>query len=118
MDEHADGSRAAPHRRPPQAARFLANEYDVVTWVLNDQEHVEEYQKPYPPNVVYQAGRELRGDSGKRELAAAIGAGKVDSPDVKPLIPNAREAEAAWYRKTGIHIASAGCRSKARLSAP
>jgi 4,5-dihydroxyphthalate decarboxylase len=27
----------------------------------------------------------------------------VDSPDVKPLIPNAREAEAAWYRKTGIY---------------
>jgi len=27
----------------------------------------------------------------------------VDSPDVKPLIPNAREAEAAWYQKTGIY---------------
>jgi 4,5-dihydroxyphthalate decarboxylase len=29
--------------------------------------------------------------------------GQVDSPDVKPLIPNARDAEAAWYRKTGIY---------------
>ena len=37
------------------------------------------------------------------ELAAAIGVGRVDSPDVKPLIPNAREAEAAWYEKTGIY---------------
>jgi 4,5-dihydroxyphthalate decarboxylase len=36
-------------------------------------------------------------------LDAAIGAGRVDSPDVKPLIPNAREAEAAWYRKTGLY---------------
>jgi len=37
------------------------------------------------------------------ELAAAIGVGKVDSPDVRPLILNAAEAEAAWYRKTGIY---------------
>src|SRR5262249_51436611 len=39
---------------------ILASEYgvdlDKVTWVLNDQEHVEEYQRSYPPNVVYQAG--------------------------------------------------------------
>ena len=41
--------------------------------------------------------------AGWDELAAAIGAGQIDSPDVKPLIPNAREAEAAWYRKTGIY---------------
>jgi 4,5-dihydroxyphthalate decarboxylase len=37
------------------------------------------------------------------ELAAAIGVGKVDSPDIKPLIPDAAAAEAAWYRKTGIY---------------
>jgi 4,5-dihydroxyphthalate decarboxylase len=37
------------------------------------------------------------------ELAAAIGVGRVDSPDVKPLIPNAHEAEAAWYHKTGLY---------------
>ncbi len=37
------------------------------------------------------------------ELAAAIGIGKVDSPDVKPLIADATAAEAAWYRKTGIY---------------
>jgi 4,5-dihydroxyphthalate decarboxylase len=37
------------------------------------------------------------------ELAAAIGVGKADSPDVKPLIPDAAAAEAAWYRKTGIY---------------
>jgi 4,5-dihydroxyphthalate decarboxylase len=37
------------------------------------------------------------------ELAAAIGVGRVDSPDVKPLLPHAREAEVAWYQKTGIY---------------
>jgi 4,5-dihydroxyphthalate decarboxylase len=37
------------------------------------------------------------------ELAAAIGVGKVDSADVKPLIPDAAATEATWYRKTGIY---------------
>jgi 4,5-dihydroxyphthalate decarboxylase len=86
---------------------ILATEYGVdlskVTWVLNDQEHVEEYQKDYPSNVIYQAGANLGAMVASGELAAAIGAGTVDSPDVKPLIPNARDAEAAWYRKTGIY---------------
>ncbi len=89
------------------ARGILASEYgvdlDKVTWVVNDEEHVQEYQKAYPPNVVYQAGANLAEMVAKGELAAAIGAGKVDSSDVKPLISNAAEAEAAWYRKTGIY---------------
>jgi 4,5-dihydroxyphthalate decarboxylase len=89
------------------ARGILATEYDVdlskVTWVLNDEEHVQEYHKAYPSNVVYQAGANLGAMVATGELAAAIGVGRVDSPDVKPLIPNAREAEAAWYRKTGIY---------------
>jgi 4,5-dihydroxyphthalate decarboxylase len=89
------------------ARGILATEYGVdlsrVTWVLNDEEHVEEYHKAYPPNVVYQAGANLAAMVANGELAAAIGVGRVDSPDVKPLIPNAREAEAAWYQKTGIY---------------
>jgi 4,5-dihydroxyphthalate decarboxylase len=89
------------------ARGILATEYDVdlskVTWVLNDEEHVQEYHNAYPSNVVYQAGANLGAMVATGELAAAIGVGRVDSPDVKPLIPNAREAEAAWYRKTGIY---------------
>jgi len=89
------------------ARGVLATEYgvdlDKVTWVVVDEEHVEEYQKVYPPNVRYQAGANLGAMVAKGELAAAIGVGSVDSPDVKPLIPDAREAEAAWYRKTGIY---------------
>src|SRR5882724_3843558 len=89
------------------ARGILATEYGVdlskVTWVLADEEHVEEYHKAYPANVVYQAGANLGAMVASGELAAAIGAGRVDSPDVKPLIPNAREAEAAWYRKTGLY---------------
>ena len=89
------------------ARGILATEYGVdlskVTWVLNDEEHVEEYHQKYPANVIYQAGANLGTMVANGELAAAIGVGRVDSPDVKPLIPNAREAEAAWYRKTGIY---------------
>ena len=87
------------------ARGILATEYGVdlgkVTWVVVDEEHVQEYQKP--SNVLEQPGANLGEMLAKGELAAAIGAGQVDSPDVKPLIPNPREAEAAWYRKTGIY---------------
>src|SRR5881409_1713249 len=83
------------------ARGILATEYGVdlskVTWLLADEEHVEEYHKAYPANVVYQAGANLGQMVATGELAAAIGVGRVDSPDVKPLIANAREAEAAWY---------------------
>ena len=45
------------------ARGILATEYGVdlskVTWVLNDEEHVEEYHQKYPANVVYQAGANL-----------------------------------------------------------
>jgi 4,5-dihydroxyphthalate decarboxylase len=84
---------------------ILATEYGVdlgkVTWVVVDEEHVQEYQKP--SNVLEQPGANLGDMVARGELAAAIGAGQVDSPDVKPLIPSPREAEAAWYRKTGIY---------------
>jgi 4,5-dihydroxyphthalate decarboxylase len=87
------------------ARGILATEYgvdlDKVTWVVVDEEHVQEYQKP--ANVLEKPGANLGKMLADGELAAAIGAGQVDSPDVKPLIPNAREAEAAWYRKTGIY---------------
>ena len=89
------------------ARGILATEYGVdlgkVTWVVVDEEHVQEYEKDYPPNVLYRAAANLGEMVTKGELAAAIGVGQVNSPDVKPLIPNAREAEAAWYRKTGIY---------------
>jgi 4,5-dihydroxyphthalate decarboxylase len=89
------------------ARGILATEYGVdlskVTWVLADEEHVQEYHQRYPSNVVYQAGANLAEMVAEGELAAAIGVGRAESPDVKPLISNAREAEAAWYTKTGLY---------------
>ena len=87
------------------ARGILATEYgvdlDKVTWVVVDEEHVQEYRKP--ANVVERPGGNLAEMLLAGELAAAIGIGKIDSPDVKPLIPDAAAAEAAWYRKTGIY---------------
>ena len=87
------------------ARGILATEYgvdlDKITWVVVDEEHVQEYQKP--ANVMERPRANLAEMLVAGELAAAIGVGKVDSPDVKPLIPDAAEAEAAWYRKTGIY---------------
>jgi 4,5-dihydroxyphthalate decarboxylase len=87
------------------ARGILASEYgvdlDKITWVVVDEEHVREYRKP--ANVMERPGANLAAMLVEGELAAAIGVGKIDSPDVKPLIPDAAAAEAAWYRKTGIY---------------
>ena len=87
------------------ARGILATEYGVdlskVMWVVVDEEHVQEYQKP--ANVEERPKANLGELLVKGELAAAIGAGTVDSPDVLPLFVHPREAEAAWYRKTGIY---------------
>jgi len=87
------------------ARSVLQNEYGVdlkkVTWVLSGDEHVAEYQPP--SNVIpIEPGKKLEDMLVSGELVAAIGAVKVDSPDVKPLIPNATEAGLASLRRTGI----------------
>jgi 4,5-dihydroxyphthalate decarboxylase len=87
------------------ARGILATEYgvdlDKITWVVVDEEHVQEYRKP--ANVMERPKANLAEMLIAGELAAAIGVGRVDSPDVKPLIPDAAAAEASWYRKTGIY---------------
>jgi 4,5-dihydroxyphthalate decarboxylase len=87
------------------ARGILATEYgvdlDKITWVVVDEEHVQEYRKP--GNVMERPGANLATMLVEGELAAAIGVGRVDSPEVKPLIPDASGAEASWYGKTGIY---------------
>jgi 4,5-dihydroxyphthalate decarboxylase len=71
-----------------------------ITWVLSGDEHVAEYVPP--SNVVPLAvGKTLGGALGAGEVAAVIGLDKIDHPDVKPLIPNAREAGFAALRARG-----------------
>jgi len=85
---------------------ILKTEYgvdlDKVTWIIVDEEHVTEYQPP--PNVERAAeGKDLAGMLVAGEIDAAIGAGRVDSPDVKPLIPDAQNAAVAFFKKTGVY---------------
>lgn len=75
---------------------------DKVHWAATDEEHVAEFKAP--ANVDY----EFRGEpmaelllSGR--VDAAIGDIRSDAPEIRPLIPDAREAGFAYYRKTGIY---------------
>ena len=84
---------------------ILQSEYDVdleaVTWVLSGDEHVEEFIEP--ENVVSSPNSDLPEMLHSGEIDAAIGAGPIDSPDVRPLFPNAYEADKAWHAKTGVY---------------
>jgi 4,5-dihydroxyphthalate decarboxylase len=85
------------------ARSVLQDEHGVdlskITWVLSGDEHVAEYRAP--ANVVPIApGRKMDDMLAAGELVAAIGI-ESDSPDVKPLIPNALEAGLAALRQRG-----------------
>ncbi len=72
-----------------------------VTWVLSGDEHVAEYVAP--SNVVSSPNNDLVAMLLSGEIDAAIGAGANDSPDIKPLFPEAKEADAQWFKDTGIY---------------
>jgi 4,5-dihydroxyphthalate decarboxylase len=85
------------------ARSVLSHQYGVdlskITWVLSGDEHVAEF-KP-PANVVpMEKGRKMADLVASGELVAAIGV-ESDHPDVKPLIPNPKEAAFAALRETG-----------------
>ena len=71
-----------------------------VTWVLSGDEHVAEYVAP--PNVVSSPNSDLAEMLVSGEIDAAIGVGAHDSPDIKPLFPEAAAADADWFNSTGI----------------
>lgn len=75
---------------------------DRIIWVPTDDEHVEGYG--YPANV----DLSCRGKSAadlllNGDCAAAIGDVKATSPDVHPLIHDARKAGFDYYRRTSIY---------------
>lgn len=75
---------------------------DSITWMPTDDEHVAEYRAP--ANVDY-AWRGRASGEMLASGAAAVGIGdiRIDSPAVRPLIPEAREAGFDYYRRTGIY---------------
>jgi len=74
---------------------------DQVTWVLSGDEHVAEYVAP--SNVETADSGDLRAMLASGEIDAAIGAPASDSPDIQPLIPDARAAGAEYFGNTGIY---------------
>src|SRR5579871_5554756 len=85
------------------ARSILQEEYGVdlskITWVLSGDEHVAEYRPP--ANVVpIEKGRNMGEMLASGELSAAIGVDS-DSPNVRPLIPNALEAGLAALKRNG-----------------
>ena len=87
------------------ARSILQHEYGVdltkVTWVLSGDEHVSEYRPP--SNVVsIEAGSTLEDQLVSGGVVAAIGV-PIDSPDVRPLIPEAQEAGFRAMRERGLY---------------
>ena len=87
------------------ARGILEKEYGVdlskITWVLSGDEHVAEYRPP--ANVVpIEPGKKMADMLAAGELAAAIGV-EVDSPNVRPLIPDAFETGIAALRRRGLY---------------
>jgi 4,5-dihydroxyphthalate decarboxylase len=85
------------------ARSILQDEHGVdlskITWVLSGDEHVAEYSAP--ANVVpIDKGTTIGDMLASGELAAAIGV-EANSPEVKPLIPDALEAGLSALRRRG-----------------
>jgi 4,5-dihydroxyphthalate decarboxylase len=78
---------------------------DSVTWVLAEEEHVEQVQAHYPPNVVPGRNENLFPRLASGDLDAGIAGSNLRrerSPDVVPLFTNAAELDRAQYERTGI----------------
>ena len=88
------------------ARGILSDTYGIdssqVTWVLFGDEHVAEYQAP--ANVITAPeGSDLIAALKSGEIDAAIGVRNVDSPEIRPLIPNAPDAARDYFAETGVY---------------
>jgi 4,5-dihydroxyphthalate decarboxylase len=87
------------------ARAILQTEYGVdlnsITWAATDDEHVAEYQAP--ANVDYSRRGKSVTDLLRSGIGAAVGDIRPDPPDIQRLIPNARDAGFAYFRKTGVY---------------
>lgn len=102
---------------------ILASEYGLdvskVTWVVDDEEHVQELK--LPPNVIHvPQGKSLVSMMASGEIQAGFtanagigregppkegwAAGAQAAPQVyQELLPNAKQLEEAWFKRTGIY---------------
>ncbi len=82
---------------------ILLDSYGVdhrsITWVTEEDAHVLEYHDP--SNVV--RGKDLKSMLMSGEVDAAIALAGLDASSMRTVIPNADEAAAEWYRRTGAY---------------
>jgi 4,5-dihydroxyphthalate decarboxylase len=87
------------------ARAVLAETYgvdlDSVTWVISDEEHVQECV--LPSNVEYLPGADLGAMLESGELVAGIGIYQGKSDDIEPLIKDRAAVEKALVDTTGIY---------------
>jgi 4,5-dihydroxyphthalate decarboxylase len=88
------------------ARGILQSEYGVdlkkITWAPTDDEHVAEYKAPANVDYSYR-GKPISELLLSGAVPAAVGDVRVNSPDIQPLIPEARNAGYAYFRKTGVY---------------
>lgn len=88
------------------ARGILQSEYGVdltkITWAPTGDEHVAEYEAPANVDDSYR-GKSIAELLLSGKIAAAVGDVRVNSPDIQPLIPDARDAGFAYFRKTGVY---------------
>ena len=87
------------------ARGILQTEYGVdlntITWAATGDEHVAEYKAP--ANVDYSRRGKSVTDLLRAGIGAAVGEIRPDPPDIQRLIPDARDAGFAYFRKTGVY---------------
>ena len=88
------------------ARGILQSEYgvdlDKITWIPTDDEHVLDFKAP--PNVDYShRGKPMKELLLSGVVDAALGEVGVEAPEIKPLIPDARNAAFNYFRETGIY---------------
>jgi 4,5-dihydroxyphthalate decarboxylase len=77
-------------------------DHRTITWVTQEDAHVQEYRDP--ANVVrIDPGQDLAAMLLAGEIDAAIALTGLDAALVRPVIPNADDAAAEWYRRTGAY---------------
>lgn len=89
------------------ARGMLKSEYgvdlDKIIFVPTDDEHVASFVAPKNVDYARFRGRSLAELLLNREIDAAIGEIKADSSDIRPLIPDARNAAFDYFRRTGVY---------------
>ena len=73
-----------------------------MTWVTEEDAHVAEYRDP-PFVVRTPAARDLFAMLRAGEIDAAVTLQKADPSEMRTVIPDADQAAADWFRRTGVH---------------